>query len=104
MVKKSTTALSLANLRSRGYLPTVVESYNHAIQRKKDLFGFIDIVALHPDRTGLLGVQTTSAPNLLARVRKAEGILEYEVWLACGNAVEFHGWTKDGSLKLLSFG
>ena len=57
-------------------------------------FKLIDVVALHPDHTGVLAVQTTSATNLQARVKKANALKSYHLWLACGNVVEFHGWGK----------
>jgi len=73
----------------------MAESYNAHIQRKRDLYGFIDIVALHLDKPGVLGVQTTTAPNLAARIAKAERLPYYWLWLACSNDVEFHGWKKE---------
>lgn len=91
---RSPTQRSLELLRSQGFVPYVVESYNAFARIRKDLYGFIDIVALHPGRTGLLGVQTTTGTNLSARITKAEGLKEYGLWIACGNSVEFHGWRK----------
>lgn len=90
----TTTQRSLAELRRRGYSPWIVEHWNPYAHVKKDLFGFLDIVALHPDRKGLLGVQTTTASNLLARVHKAEKLEAFSLWVAAGNDVEFHGWLK----------
>ena len=85
---------SLKNLRERGYTPFVTENYNPYIKRKKDLYNFIDMVALHPRETGVLGIQTTTGSNLSARVKKAEALKSYWLWLSCGNDVEFHGWRK----------
>ena len=90
----SPTGRTNALLRERGYLVRVVESYNHHTKRRKDLFGFIDIVGIHPDILGVLGVQTTTGTNLAARITKAEALPAYWQWLACGNDVEFHGWRK----------
>lgn len=89
-----TTQRSLAWLRQNGYLPTVVEHYNPYARRKFDLYGFADIVALKEGLTGLLAVQTTTGAHLQERVRKAEALSSYKLWLACGNRVQFHGWRK----------
>jgi hypothetical protein len=90
----NTTQRSLAWLRENGYTPTVVEHYNPFARRKFDLYGFIDIVALHPKRPGLLGVQTTTNAHLPDRIRKAEALDAYRLWVSCGNRVQFHGWRK----------
>ena len=88
------TQRSLNLLRSQGYVVYIVESYNAYSKRRNDLFGFIDIAAIHPDKRGVLGVQTTTGSNLAARISKAEALPAYHTWLAAGNAVEFHGWRK----------
>jgi len=95
MSKCPADKLTRANLVERGYDVERGESYNAHTKRKKDLYGWIDYIALHPDKKGLLGIQTTSKSNLSARVRKAEGKDSYWLWLACGNDAEFHGWYKD---------
>jgi len=91
---RSPTERSLKLLRENGYIVWVVESYNAYTKRRKDLYGFIDIVGLHTKKTGLLGIQTTTGSNLSTRIKKAENINAYHRWLACGNDVEFHGWRK----------
>lgn len=91
---RSPTSLTLKNLRDRGYLPYVTENWNAYARVRKDLYGFIDVVALSTKEAGVLGVQTTTGTNLSARVKKAEGLKAYYLWLSCGNAVEFHGWRK----------
>lgn len=88
------TQRSLNLLRSQGYTVYVVESYNAFAKVRRDLFGFIDICAIHPDKKGVLGVQTTSGSNLAARITKAEALDAYKLWINTGNAVEFHGWRK----------
>lgn len=93
----TTTQRSLAELRARGYFPCVVEYYNAHAHVKHDLFGFLDIVALHPNKRGILGVQTTTASNLSSRVKKAEGLKAFSLWIAAGNDCEFHGWVKQNN-------
>jgi len=102
---RSPTTMSLKLLRDQGYVPYVTEHWNAYARVRKDLYGFIDMVALHTEHTGLLGVQTTTGTNLSARIKKAEGIKAYYLWLVCGNDVEFHGWRKilkkkGGKLKI----
>lgn len=88
------TQRSMDLLRKQGYTVYVVEHYNAFAKVRRDLFGFIDIVAIHPAERGVLGVQTTTGSNLAARETKAQALPAYKLWLECGNAIEFHGWRK----------
>jgi hypothetical protein len=90
----TTTQRSLAELRERGYHPCITEHWNAYARVKHDLFGFLDIVALHPEKRGILGIQTTTASNLSARVHKAAKLKAFTLWILSGNDVEFHGWVK----------
>lgn len=91
---RSPTQKSLKLLRERGYSVFITEHYNAFAKVRVDLYGFIDIVGLHPKERGILGIQTTTGTNLSARIKKAQGIKQYWLWLSCGNDVEFHGWRK----------
>jgi len=88
----SPTQRSLKQLRDRGYLVWITEHYNAFTQRRHDLYNFIDIVGLNIEEVGILGIQTTTLGGLNARIKKAEELESYWMWLACGNDVEFHGW------------
>lgn len=90
--------LTREHLEKLGYIVDKAESYNHHSKRKKDLFHFIDFVAIHPQTGELLGIQTTSKSNLSTRIKKAKNLdsKAYYHWLGTGNPVEFHGWYKDG--------
>ncbi len=68
----SPTARSLALLRSEGYTAQVVEYFNRFSKTRKDLFGCIDIVAVHPE-LGILGVQATTGAHHAERLKKAKG-------------------------------
>ena len=86
------TARSLKFLREEGYLPAVVESFNSFTKQRKDLFNFIDIVALRKDET--LAIQATSRSNISSRVKK---IAESEHVGAVREAnwrIEVWGWAK----------
>ena len=91
---RSPTQRSIAMLREQGYMVDIVEHYNAYAHVRKDMFGWADLVALHPQKRGVLAVQTTTGSNLAARVAKASATASFKLWVACGNAVEFHGWRK----------
>ena len=88
------TGKSNSLLRSQGYCIRRAESYNAWTQRKKDLYGFIDVAALHPEVRGVTGVQITTYSNLSAHIKKAESLPAFWLWLDCGNPVIFHAWQK----------
>jgi hypothetical protein len=90
------TSLSLRLLRRRGYLVDVCERWVPHVQPpiRKDLFGAFDVVGLHLDVQGVLGVQTTSAGCLSARVSKLRQLPSVAAWLRSGNGVQLHGWRK----------
>lgn len=88
------TQRSLALLKQQGYTTRVVEHWNAWAKIRQDLYGFIDIVALHPERKGILGIQTTTADNVSKRITKALALEPCRLWISCGNRIEFHGWKK----------
>jgi len=105
MPKKSSTsptARTLKELARQGYLAGVVERRLPTIDPKtkkpssflKDLFGFIDIIAIKDDVT--LGVQATSRANMSARVAKIQAEPNARRWLLgqCRRRIEVWGWAK----------
>ena len=62
----------------------------------KDLFGFIDILAIEPREQGCLGIQATTGSNHAARRKKILGHCheQAEKWLAAGNRIEVWSWRK----------
>ena len=89
---RSPTQRSLKLLRALDYTVDIAEYWNPFAKRRKDLFGFIDLVALHPMRLGLLAIQTTSGSNVSARVKKIAENKASLLWLRCGNRIHVHGW------------
>lgn len=90
------TSRSLEHLRRLGYLAAVVECWIPKINRRRDLWHFADILAVHP-RDGLfLLVQTTSLSNVPSRLAKAKARPELAAWLKAGGSFEVHGWTRRG--------
>lgn len=63
---------------------------------KQDLFGMFDIVAIHPDAPGMLGVQTTSRSNMNARIKKLQANPILSLWCHAGLDAVVHGWGKKG--------
>ena len=95
----SPTEKSLALLRDLSYFAVDVTAYGHPkaakFPRKKDLLGFIDILAFRPNE--LLAVQTTNASNVANHVRKyRETCLPLiQLWLKAGCHFVIHGWTPE---------
>jgi hypothetical protein len=86
--------LSLVRLREQGYLCAITEHRARAqggTTILKDLFGFVDIIAVRGDVT--LAVQATTEGNAMNRVHKIEESDLYEkvrkAWL-----IEVWGWRK----------
>ena len=90
----SPTARTLAYVRKRGGFAEVQETWDHFRKRRRDMLGFIDILALCPPYT--IGIQATSGDNVSARVKKIvhERTSQAEYWLRCGNYIEVWGWKK----------
>ena len=88
----SPTQRTLAHLRKAGYpLVQVVERWNPHARIRQDLFGIIDVVAVGDD---IVGVQTTSASNVSARVAKITDSDALRVLRKAGIRVLVHGWRK----------
>jgi hypothetical protein len=80
-------------MRERGFYAEVVERWIPGANIRRDLFGFIDILCLS-DTGELVGVQSTSASNLAARITKiSESPLVGRVRTA-GIRIVAHGWRR----------
>ncbi len=86
------TARSLKHLREQGYTCEVVEKWNSFTRTRKDLFGFIDIMAIREGET--LAVQTTSDANVSKRVQKIADHENTPHVRAAGWGIRVHGWRK----------
>lgn len=91
----SPTARSLEHLRKQGYLAEVVEKWIPAVKRRKDLYGFIDILAIAPGR--IVGVQATSGDNVAARVAKIADHPNVDAVRRAGIEIHVHGWRKNAA-------
>jgi len=88
----SPTQKSLEWCRRLGYTAEVVEKTIPRTYIKKDLFGFIDIVAIKEGET--LGVQATSMSNMAARVTKIMDSDLYHTVKDAGWKIEVHAWER----------
>ena len=95
-MKTTPTQRSLAMLRAHGWTVCVVEKWIPQIKQRKDAFGFGDLLACKVGVPGATLVQTTTASNMSARIHKIKGIAEAGIWLAAGNSIVVHGWSKRG--------
>jgi hypothetical protein len=95
----SPTSRTLKLLRDEGKIADVSEKWNAFTSQRKDLFGFIDIVALDPNAKTTWGIQCTSTGNIKARINKIcnECKTNAMAWLNAGNQIEVIGWSKKGS-------
>jgi hypothetical protein len=91
----SPTVRSLKYLRDAGYLCQVVEVWNSFTRTRKDLFGFIDIIAVKEGET--LAVQTTTTENMSARVRKIADTETTPLVRKADWKIHVHGWSKNKS-------
>lgn len=88
------TQRSIDFCRDNGWPCEVVERWVPGTRVRKDLFGFIDAIALIHGR--IVGLQITSRSNVSARVKKItiEKAAEFRGWLDAGGIVEVWGWGK----------
>ena len=90
------TRRTLQMLRKQGATVAVVEKFNPGARVRQDLFGCIDIVALEPGQSGVLGIQATTTSNMAARRHKIALEPRAALWMACGNRLQIIGWAKRG--------
>ena len=68
----SPTQLTLRKLRADGCMAAVVEKWNPHAKIRQDLFGFLDIVAIVPGGSGVLGIQACTTGNMMKRIAKCD--------------------------------
>ena len=91
----SPTQRTLALLRKTWPLVAITEHWCPFSRRRKDLFGFVDCLAIRHD--DMLAVQTTSGTNVSARLEKIQMSPNTVYWLsnpACRLVI--HGWALRG--------
>ena len=87
------TQLTLRLLREEGWLVEVTEKWIPGANIRKDLFGWIDLLALRDGET--LAVQTTSWSNMSARVHKIAESDTVAAVRKAGWTIHVIGWKKE---------
>jgi hypothetical protein len=96
----SPTQRSLKYLRLLGYRVEIVERWIPGANIRRDLFGFIDLLAIKDGE--VLAVQTTSGSNVAARVAKiasdelAGAVADVR---KLGWSIHVHGWRKNSKRR-----
>ena len=88
----SPTQRSKAYLEKQGYRVAITEHWCPFSRRRKDMFNVVDLLAIREGET--LAVQTTSASNVSARVKKiteSDAIADIR---AAGWGFHVHGWKR----------
>ena len=86
----SATQKTLKKLRDEGYLCEIVEHTIPFTFIKRDLFGFIDILAIKGNE--ILAVQTTAGGHSSDRVKKIEAHENYPKVKKLGWRIIVHDW------------
>jgi hypothetical protein len=92
MSKPTPTARSMTHLRAAGWTVGVVEQRIPNTNITRDLFGFIDLVAIRGPVT--MGVQVTSGSNVAARIRKIAEAEHVGAVRQAGWKIVVHGWRR----------
>ena len=87
------TARSLERLRAFGWTVGVVEQRIPHTNITRDLFGFIDLLAIRGTET--MAVQVTSGSNVAARVHKIAESEHVGAVRTAGWSICVHGWRKN---------
>jgi hypothetical protein len=93
MAKTSPTQRTLKKLKDDGYTVAIVEKWNPFAEIRQDLYGFIDILALHPEESQPLAIQCTTRGNVSARVKKIKEHDNFEL-VKAKMVIEVWGWGK----------
>lgn len=96
---KATTGRTLAKLRTANILCDKVEQWlappkGQQHGRRRDLFGFIDIVAI--ENGAIVGIQTTSDREVARHRDKIIDECRHAAmeWLRAGGLIQIWGWSK----------
>ena len=96
----SPTQLTLRHLRAEGYTAEIVERWIPGANIRRDLFGFVDVLAIRGTET--LAVQTTSVGNVSHRIAKIADSPLIGAVREAGWTVRVHGWAKKSGKWILA--
>ena len=92
----SPTQRTLELFRDAGWQIDISEHFNYFSKQRKDLFGFMDLVAFHRERQGVVGIQATTTGNMTAREKKICGDIGDRAYdfVDSQNRIIVIGWKK----------
>lgn len=96
---KQQTAEVIKRLVNDGFRVDKVEHWNQFARKRKDLFNFIDLIAMKPNHP-LIGIQVTSRANVPSRVKKILSLDEHRIWLSTGCLIWVVGLPRVVEIKL----
>lgn len=88
----SPTARTVQRLRKLGYHAAVVEQWIPHTHIKRDLFNWVDVLAL--DGRGFYGIQVTTGDHAAERLQKARGNRALVAWYQVGGKLAVWAWSK----------
>lgn len=88
--RNTPTQRTIAHLRAAGWLVDIAERRQGPVTF--DLFGCIDLVAVHPDDKRVLFIQVTSADHVADRLAKTRAQPTTALLLKAGVDIEVWGW------------
>lgn len=97
------TQRTIKTLKELGFTFEVVERWNSWAQKRIDLFGIGDVLAMR-EGIGLLMIQTTSGDHHANRRMKALAESRLLTWLRCGGRFEIWSFSKKRSTDILKTG
>jgi hypothetical protein len=95
MSKPSPTSRTLAKLKELGFTAAITERWNSFARIRQDLFGFVDLVAVHPN-AGIYFIQACAGASHAARRAKVLAEPRAATVVAAGGRVEVISWAKQG--------
>jgi len=98
----SPTNRSIKKLEEEGWIPQVVEQWIPYAKKRRDLFGFIDVLGIHKDSGDVIAIQATTRSHVSDRVKKIENSKYVDAVRKCAWSIEVWGWyqAKDGDWKV----
>lgn len=91
-LKRSPEALTMSMLVAHGWVPEKCSWWEPYSRRRKDLFGFADLIGMSP--AGLLLVQACAASDMSTRLKKIQANPKAQMWLEVGNQIWVVGWRR----------
>ncbi len=90
----SPTSRTINKLKNEGWTPDIVERWIPGANIRRDLYGWIDVLAIKDTETK--AIQCTSRSNMASRVRKIEDSDTVDAVRKAGWSIEVWGWFKKG--------